>query len=54
MWKNLMKQDVSNNEKERIQYFYEVQRVTSLLKQAYSDDCERLIKDMLDLNIKKV
>ena len=54
MWKNLIEQNVPNSEKERIQYFHEVQRVASLLKQTYSDDYERLIKNMLDLNIKEV
>ena len=32
MWKNLMKQEISNSENDRIQYFYKMQQVAKELK----------------------
>ena len=46
-----MKQEVSNNEKNRIEYFYKMQQVAKILKKAYSDECKCLEEKMLDLNI---
>ena len=44
MWKNLMKQKVSNNEKNRIEYLYKVQQIAKIWKKAYSNKCKRLEK----------
>ena len=51
IWKNLMQQEVSNNEKDWIEYFHEVQRVAEKIKKAYSDKCKHFEEEMLDLNI---
>ena len=48
-----MKQDILNNEKNKIQYLYSVQKLAKTLKQVYSNKCKRLKKDILDLNFKK-
>ena len=45
-----MKQEVSNSENDRIQYFYKVQQVAKILKKAYFDENKQLKKIMLDLN----
>ena len=47
-----MKQDISDSEEIRIQYFHEVQRVTRQLKETYSDRYKSLMKNMLNLNIR--
>ena len=48
-----MKQDISNNEENRIQYFHNVQRVAKILKKVYLNECKQLKKDILNLNLKK-
>ena len=53
MWKNLMKQEIPNSENNRIQYFYKVQQVAKILKEAYSDESKQLKEAMLDLNTSK-
>ena len=53
MWKDFMKQEVSNSENDRIQYFHKVQQVAKILKKAYSDESKQLRKAMLDLDISK-
>ena len=50
MWKDFMKQKVSNNENDRIQYFHKVQQVAKILKKAYLDESKQLKEAMLDLN----
>ena len=50
MWKKLMKQEVSNSENDRIQYFHKVQQVAKILKKAYLDESKQLKEAMLDLN----
>ena len=53
MWKNLMKQDILNSEKDRIRHFHKVQRITKMLKKVYSDECKRPKKDIFNLNFKE-
>ena len=45
-----MKQEVPNNENNRIQYFHKVQQVAKILKKAYFDENKQLKEAMLDLN----
>ena len=46
-----MKPEVSNNEKDRIEYFHEMQQIAKTLKKAYSNKYKHFEEKMLDLNI---
>ena len=48
-----MKQEVSNNKKNRIGYFYKVQQVAKIMKKVYFEESKQLRKVMLDLNRKE-
>ena len=45
-----MKQEVSNNKNDRIQYFHKVQQVARIIKKAYFNKNKQLKEIMLDLN----
>ena len=45
-----MKQEISDSENDRIQYFHKVQQVAKILKKAYLDESKQLKEAMLDLN----
>ena len=48
-----MKQEVSNSENDRIQYFHKVQQVARIIREAYFNESKQLKKAMLDLNTSK-
>ena len=45
-----MKQEISNNEKDWIEYFHEIQKITKILKKAYSNKYKRFEKEIFNLN----
>ena len=46
-----MRQEVLNNENNKIQYFYKVQRIAEKIQKAYSDEHKCLEKEMRDSDI---